>query len=226
MTGIIVDMYDSEAATAANIPGNAPKVAGYDTGTMDVQWNNSLWAHFPHAGHVHIDQSPNLESYASGASSVADIEPGAGTVQAFIAATKNRIANGHMGWAGVSQGDVALVAGHLLAAEIDLSHVGLWMFDWNLNRKQAVALIGTKYAGLEIVAVQWASPRSNPNTILPGSNLTLAQANVDMSVALESWFPPAEPPVPVPEHVSGVVVTSALETLPVTSVDGHTWTVT
>jgi len=219
----IVDMYDAESRTAGNIPGNSLKVAGYDTGTPDILWPDSLWGHFPYAGHVHIDQTPALESYAQGISNIADLEANAGTIQAFVNGTKRRIANDHMGWGYIGRGNVPIVAGYLLAAEIELSHVGLWLADWNLSREQAIALIGTKCAGLEVVAVQWASPQSNPNTIIPGSNLTLGQANIDASVALASWFPPAEQPVPVPQHATGVVVTSSLETVHVTSIDGHTW---
>lgn len=42
-------------------------------------------------------------------------------------------------------------------------------------------------AGHKIVAVQWASPSSNPDTPLPRSSLTLRQANCDLSVTLDYW---------------------------------------
>ena len=38
-------------------------------------------------------------------------------------------------------------------------------------------------------AVHWASPTSNPGTIVPGGTLTLAQAQVDLSVAEDAWHP-------------------------------------
>ena len=41
--------------------------------------------------------------------------------------------------------------------------------------------------GHKIVAVQWASPSSNPDTPLPRSSLTLEQANCDLSVTLDYW---------------------------------------
>lgn len=40
-----------------------------------------------------------------------------------------------------------------------------------------------------IVAYQYASPLSNPRLRVPGSGLTLEQANVDLSVILDEWLP-------------------------------------
>ena len=51
--------------------------------------------------------------------------------------------------------------------------------DWNLSEHLAgLAAYGDVYAG------QWASPTSNPNTVIPGTNHTLATANVDLNVVL------------------------------------------
>jgi hypothetical protein len=66
-------------------------------------------------------------------------------------------------------------------------HVRLWLADWSLSRAQAARLLGTRLAGHKIVAVQWASPSSNPDTPLPRSSLTLRQANCDLSVTLDYW---------------------------------------
>jgi hypothetical protein len=52
---------------------------------------------------------------------------------------------------------------------------------------QADNLLGTRLHGHKVVAVQWASPSSNPNTPLPRSSLTLRQANCDLSVTLDYW---------------------------------------
>jgi hypothetical protein len=64
-------------------------------------------------------------------------------------------------------------------------HVRLWLADWSLSRAQAARLLGTRLDGHKIVAVQWASPASNPDTPLPRSSLTLEQANCDLSVTLD-----------------------------------------
>jgi hypothetical protein len=66
-------------------------------------------------------------------------------------------------------------------------HVRLWLADWSLSRAQADNLLGTRLHGHKVVAVQWASPSSNPNTPLPRSSLTLRQANCDLSVTLDYW---------------------------------------
>jgi hypothetical protein len=66
-------------------------------------------------------------------------------------------------------------------------HVRLWLADWSLSRTQADNLLGTRLHGHKVVAVQWASPSSNPNTPLPRSSLTLRQANCDLSVTLDYW---------------------------------------
>lgn len=51
--------------------------------------------------------------------------------------------------------------------------------DWNLSEHFAdLALHGDVYAG------QWASPASNPQTRVPGTGLTVAEAQVDLNVLL------------------------------------------
>src|SRR5208282_1967211 len=72
-------MIDAIGADSANIPADAPKVAGYVTGSDGVPWTAADWARFIQAGHVRIDQSPTLSAWASGAADVADMENGAAT---------------------------------------------------------------------------------------------------------------------------------------------------
>lgn len=51
--------------------------------------------------------------------------------------------------------------------------------DWNIDQHVAdLELHADVYAG------QWASPTSNPRTLIPGTKLTLEQANADLSVVL------------------------------------------
>ena len=76
-------MIDGMHASAGNIPVSTPKVAGYVTGTPDIEWVPSDWARFPSSGHVRIDQSPALAAWASGAADVADMENGAATQASF-----------------------------------------------------------------------------------------------------------------------------------------------
>jgi hypothetical protein len=39
-----------------------------------------------------------------------------------------------------------------------------------------------------VQAVQWAAPQSNPDTLIPGSSLTLADGNCDLSVTAPGWM--------------------------------------
>jgi hypothetical protein len=65
--------------------------------------------------------------------------------------------------------------------------VDLWVANWSLSEAEAARLLTTS-GDYPVVAVQWASPTSNPNTPVPGSTRTLAEANVDLSVTVASWF--------------------------------------
>lgn len=208
-----IPMADTIGADAKNIPATFPKVAGYDTGSGSIPWTLADWGLFPKSGHVHIDQSPGLASYGIGHSAVADIESGAGTIANLMVQTKLRYAAGARGNVYCSLGDpfnhpassvlVQVLLG-MVNAGLDVSKTDFWLADWNLNETQASALIGhytVPLAGhgnvsVNVVAVQWASPSSNPNTILPGTNQTLSQANVDLSETAPGWFPYVAPPIP------------------------------
>lgn len=53
--------------------------------------------------------------------------------------------------------------------------------DWNIDEHVAeLELHGDVYAG------QWASPTTNPATLIPGTNLTLAEAGANLSVLLRT----------------------------------------
>ena len=181
-------MIDAIHANVGNVPASTPKVAGYVTGTPDIRWTHQDWQRFPRAGTLRIDQSPGLAEYASNAASVADIEPGAGTVGAFVTASQSRLRLHRLLWFYGTQSVISQVSAALTAAGIPLSECGAWLANWNLSEAEADAALGTAIAGIRLVGVQWASPTSNPGTKVPGSNLTLAQAQVDLSVTVPSWF--------------------------------------
>ncbi|MGP0047848.1 MAG: hypothetical protein ACLPZR_03225, partial [Solirubrobacteraceae bacterium] len=79
----------------------------------------------------------------------------------------------------------------------------IWEADWNLSEAEATARLGTDLGnGAIIASIQFASPTSNPDTVIPGTSITLAQANADLSVTLDAWMAkaapapaPAKPPV-------------------------------
>lgn len=191
-----VTMIDAIGADAQNIPRSTPKVAGYVTGSGDVPWAAEDWALFPHAGHVRIDQSPGLGVPYS--SDVKDSESGAATTQDLI------------DWARARQGKNWPSAFYMSTDHLDRDVIPaversglnpalifLWIADWSLDEAGARALVGRKFGGMECVAVQWASPSSNPGTPVPGGTGTLASANVDLSVAAEWWH---HAPVPPPAN--------------------------
>jgi hypothetical protein len=186
-------MIDAIRVNARNIPRSAPKVAGYVTGTGDVPWTATEWGYFPRAGHVRIDQSPGLTVFAAGQADVADVEYLAGTIDSFTRAIRERIDAGHQ-WSTIygTDGTIAAAAAALQAAGPHgwyYGHVDSWVADWNLNEASAATLIGRQVHGLTCRAVQWASPTSNPGTIVPGSPSTLAQLQVDLSIADAAWHP-------------------------------------
>jgi hypothetical protein len=208
-------MLDAVGADAGHIPPATPKVAGYVTGTGVVPWSAADWALFPRAGHIRIDQSPALIAWATRAD-VADMENGAATEGAVIAQGLIRQAKGWWSWVYVSEANLAGLQDAAKAA--GLTRIQYWVANWNLDEAEAAAKLGG-----DIVAVQWASPSSNPSTLVPGGTQTLAEANVDISVTIPSWF--AYKP-PVPAVTRGVVVTQSLATIDVTSADLTTWSAT
>lgn len=209
----IVTMIDAEGINAWRIPSDTAKVAGYVTGSGGVLWVVQNWSLFPHAGHVRIDQSPAGALFGSGAADVYDIEALAGQVDHVAGLVHQRIAKG-VQWSTLYGTDSTLAA---CKAALDAggpagwynAHVDCWLADWNLNAAEAGSKIGTLVHGLTCRAVQWASPSSNPATVIPGTATTLAQANVDLSVADESWHPAASappPPPPPPAELEGILV--------------------
>jgi hypothetical protein len=206
-------LIDAIHANVANVPAGTGKVAGYMTGTADIQWTSSDWARFPRSGHVRIDQSANLSAWAVGGADVADVENGAGTQESAIAGALERKKRGWLSFIYVAEGNLPSMKDAVNAAGLSGS-VSYWVADWDLSEAEAAAALSG-----DTVAVQWASPSSNPQTVIPGGLQTLSEANVDLSVTVPSWFEYVSP-VTVTQ---GLVVTPALKTYPVTSDDLTTW---
>jgi hypothetical protein len=208
-------MADAIHDDAGNIPVSIPKVAGYATGTPDIEWVPADWTHFPNSGHVRIDQSVALAAWASGAADVADIEKGTATQATAISVALTRKAKGWWSFIYVSQGNFSAMQAAVDAAGLSGS-VQYWLANWDLDEAQAASQLQG-----DVVAVQYASPSSNPETVVPGGTQTLAQANLDLSVTVPSWF---QYVTPEPQK-TGLIVTSSFKTYPATSYDGMTWLV-
>jgi hypothetical protein len=208
-------MLDTIGANAANIPLTTYYVAGYVSGLGDVPWSQAQFDRFPTIRKVRIWQGagvkPSLQAY-----DVIDVESGAVTPQEAAQAVKDRVTAG-IQWTTVYGSDSVLAQ---VTAEIQKfgnavwnGHVNYFLADWNLNEAEAAALLDTHIHGASCVAVQWASPSSNPNTVVPGGSQTLSQANIDISVVDTNWVPsggfgPTPVPIPPPPTFHGVLVTT------------------
>lgn len=180
-----VTIIDTIHADVPNIPRSAPKVGGYVTGTPDIQWTAEDWARFPEAGHVPVNQDPADPSTHG----VADVEEGAYTIAEAVERARARKSAGYGIYNYTDEANVSELCQALTDGGIDGSEI--WLANWNLSEEEAAGLLGQAvhgYPGHVIKAVQWASPTSNPDTKVPGSDLTLKAANVDLSVSVPSWF--------------------------------------
>jgi hypothetical protein len=215
-------MADTIHDNVRNLPTSL-RVAGYVTGSKDIKWTDADWAKFKR--HVRINQFPGVDDKLG---NVLDIENRAWTIPRAVTATKMRQDAGRDTTLYISAGSIGALAAALKAAGCKVTSTFLWMANWNLNMDEATNLIGTHIGGYRLVAVQWASPSSNPATRLPGTNLTLHEANADLSVADEAWLPARPAPVPVPSGLRHAILVghneSGLYSLKVTSKDhGKTW---
>jgi hypothetical protein len=188
-----VGMIDATHASVGNIPLTAPKVAGYVTGSEGVAWTAADWARFPRASRISIDQDAGSPAFSKGTAEVLDVETGAATIADAVTGVIARHKAGRYSTIYIDTSNLDALKKALTDAgsAIAMNRVGFWIANWNLDQEEAAAQLGN-----EIVAIQWASPLSNPGTKVPGSSMTLAQANVDLSETLESWYavPAPDPP--------------------------------
>lgn len=212
-----VVMLDTIGGSIGGIPTSTEKVAGYVSGTngtdgsTDILWDAADWARFPTAGKVRIDQSPTLSLWD--ACDVFDVETGAASIGTAVERAKQREAKGWYTFIYISQGNFSALKDAVSAA--GLKKVQYWVANWNLDEAEAAEQLGG-----DIVAIQWASPSSNPETITPGGSENLKSSNVDISVTIPAWFQPVVPSKPT---VRGLVVASDLSTYAVHSTDKETW---
>jgi hypothetical protein len=180
-------MIDTIHDNVSLIPVDTPAVAGYVTGSSDICWTASDWGQFIPAQTrlVHINQGdPGLSPDAF---DTLDVEAGAITPGQVPALVHARVQAGYA-WTLVygTASTLSEVQSALEAAPYGehwyWGHVASWLANWNLDEDEAAAQLGTLISGLGCVAVQWASPTSNPGTLLPGTSLTLAESNCDLSV--------------------------------------------
>jgi len=166
----------------------AAKVAGYLTGA-GIAWTAQEAARFKR-GVVPIDQAPGVPSlWLDHKLLVLDVESGAKNISDAVVQARGRADHG-------LHTVVYIQASRLSACRASMTASGLaqWVTylvaNWNLSEREAAAALHG-----DVVAIQFASPTSNPHTLVPGLNFTLQQANVDLSVTITGW---GEKPAVVP----------------------------
>ena len=170
---------DCPSASADHLPKNVPVIWPYTTGSPSVQWPVSLIDSFTKSRVIRVDQG--FETRSPYDADEFDIEAGAWTESGITAIVKARRESR---WSTRMYGTWETYGStkQLLASQGIGQSVYWRIADWDLDKHFAdVMLHADVYAG------QWASPSSNPDTILPGTNLTLAEANADLNVILNIY---------------------------------------
>lgn len=181
---------DVTGASAPNDPiVRRGLVAAYLTGTGVVPWSAAEIAARQAGGEgvVGIDQTPGGQLFAQNATvdgvkaSIYDVEAEAGTPASAAAACRNRVALGvrqHTLYVSLS----GLPALRAAVAGIPGVVYGVADYSWSLAEAEAYIA-----ANSDVVYAQYGDPQTNPNTLVPGTNVTLSQANADIDVARSSW---------------------------------------
>lgn len=191
----IVPMFDAIGASAGSLIGNRQvrKVAYYITGSGVVPWSSADVEKLRRRGVelIPIAQDDSVRNFREFRTLVVDVEPGCYVNSRAALVVRLRADLGLRTTLYTPVSNWQALTDECTAHGV-LGHVDWGIADWNLDRAAAERFI-QQHAGARVVWVQWASPSSNPRTILPGSVRTLAQANVDLSVTLASW---GEKPAP------------------------------
>jgi hypothetical protein len=211
MTTVATAM-DTEGATSANIPAGTAHVGMYVSGTGSVPWSAEEQERFPENAQIRIYQGSGTYPGIGGYDMI-DVETGAVTPAQATSEGEKRVQNEYQ-WTIIyaTRANLLTVSSMLAALPGDIfaGHFAAFLADWSLSETEAEALLGTEIGGMGVVGVQWASPSSNPNTLAPGTDKTLSELNIDLSVVDASFFPvprtPVAPTPPVLADLTGMVV--------------------
>jgi hypothetical protein len=179
----VIPMIDAIHGCVSSIPARAQKVAGYVTGSSDIQWTAQDWARFATTAKVRINQMPGTNPLLG---DVLDVEDGAWTNEEAAQACKERKQHGLQINLYSSQGNLTALLNACDSAGVTAGN--LWVANYSLSEAEATAMVVHRSGPWPVQAVQWAAPQSNPDTRIPGSNLTLAEGNCDLSVTAAGWM--------------------------------------
>jgi hypothetical protein len=166
---------------------NVPLVKGgvrayYATGSDGIAATSDQIAAAKAAGMgvILIDQSPSLSVFAAGNADVADVEPYAGTDSSADNAVAQRQARGEDSTLYVSYDNLAA----LQAAVTNPKDVYYWVanYAWSLQEAEAQLAAHPTWR-----AVQYGDPSTNPDTLVPGTSVTLLEAQADIDVGDSAW---------------------------------------
>lgn len=167
---------DTAGADAGRLPAATPYIWPYVTGTPGIIWTTEDIARFPASHHIRVNQGDasddpwNADEY--------DIESGAWTIPEIITVIRTRRTQ-HWSTRLYCTYDTYFDTTTALVEAGILKSVFFRIADWSLTRHLAgEQLWGDVYAG------QYASPASNPATLYPGTDKTLADLNADLNVVL------------------------------------------
>lgn len=172
----MIDCLHGSVPTVAK--SSATVYAGYITGTPDIRWTADDFREVdrlhPGAIILRIDQSNNdSPEFSDIHFAVKDDEAGASSVSESIRVAHERIMQGD---------DYVIYCSQAVLTEVE----------------DAASAANLPHGS--IIAYQYASPTSNPATLLPGTSITLREANADLSVIETAWLrKPAPAPKPAPD---------------------------
>lgn len=227
-------MVDTTGNNADTLPLHLPAYGGYVSGLDGVEWTQAQFNRFTGSKvfryYQGIGPVPPLNTF-----DVLDVENRAVTPQQAADIVRERVAGG-IEWTTIYGSDDYLAQTsadvRAMGDAVWVGHVNCILANWNLSEEQATAIVGTYVHGMTCVGVQWASPETNPHTVIPGTTLTLSQANADLNVIDAGWIPsagftpPPPPPPPPTSELSGLLIrwNDAFMTGGVISTDGgSTW---
>jgi len=177
---------DTVRTAVMNIPANAQCVLGYDTGSGIVPWTQTEWNRFTNAIKLHITQINGVNNVDS---DIIDIEPDAATIDQAIEWCKERIAAKKIPTCYVDGSEVTPLVNALIAAGIN-NGVYLGVAHPGMSIADAQTILDQSGGPFPIVYVQYAWPKLTlgGNLLVPGTNMTLNQANVDLNLIRNDWL--------------------------------------
>jgi peptidoglycan hydrolase-like protein with peptidoglycan-binding domain len=195
---------DATNNSLASIPASRTMVliALYATGTNGIEATavNIMKYKAAGTGVVLIDQTASLSVFAAGLADVADVERGAGTYASCAAAILARQKHGWQSTVYIAQSNLDALVSELHAVGCDMSLVLFGIANWSDSQAAAEAALD---ADASWAYIQYGDPGSNPDTLVPGTSVTLRSCNADINVGKDSWadgFMPHEPkPKPAAE---------------------------